>query len=106
MYECFASMYGCAPHACLMPIEARSRTGSLEIGVTNTVNHCLDARDLNPELLGLQQMLLTTELSLQPFPFLSVHVCVHICVCMCCCVYICVAKCMFVCECLCVCACV
>ena len=65
VYGCFVCMHGCAPHAFLMPMEARRghRTGT---GVTNGYEPSSGCRKLNPRSLEEQPVLLTTEPSLQP----------------------------------------
>lgn len=63
--ECFACKYSLAPHACLVSMEAKRGHLVPWAGVTEAVNLSRN-RELNPNLLERQPLLLTSETSLQP----------------------------------------
>lgn len=65
MYGCFACMYVCALLVCLVPTEARRRLWDLLWLDCNCELLC-GCQELSSSPPEEQQMLLTTELSLQP----------------------------------------
>jgi hypothetical protein len=68
MCECFACMYFCSPYACLVFMDSR-RTGDRRFPETRVMDGCESVHgcwELNSGPLEEQQVLLTTEQTVQP----------------------------------------